>query len=117
MALRAFIFFILIIQSLAVLGVTPQQQEVFYHQFEKSDGLLSNTVYDINLNENGEIIFGTDRGLSIYNGLTFNNRTYVGASNALNDVYQIGEGAYIGTNFDWEYVFFKKDTTQVLAIN
>ncbi|MBO6495502.1 MAG: histidine kinase [Roseivirga sp.] len=117
MALRAFIFFILIIQSLAVLGVTPQQQEVFYHQFEKSDGLLSNTVYDINLNENGEIIFGTDRGLSIYNGLTFNNRTYIGASNALNDVHQIGQEAYIGTNFDWEYVFFRKDTTEVLALN
>lgn len=117
MALRALIFIIFLTQASVVLAVPPQQQEVFYHQFEKSDGLLSNIVYDINLNQNGEIIFGTDRGLSIYNGLRFNNRIYAGSSNALHDVYEIGEGAYVGTNFDWEYVIFKKDTTEVLTIN
>ena len=100
-----------------LLGKKPQQQEVFYHQFEKNDGLLSNTVYDINLNENGEILFGTDRGLSIYNGLTFNSQTYVGASNALSDVFETKSGEYVGTNFDWEYVFFRKNKTEVIEID
>lgn len=44
-------------------------------QFTLNDGLPSNTVYDIAQDEQGNILFATDYGLSKFDGLKFKNYT------------------------------------------
>ncbi|NOR29422.1 MAG: hypothetical protein GQ540_12940, partial [Lutibacter sp.] len=46
-----------------------------FTQFNNNNGLPSNTVYDINQDENGLIWIATDYGLSRFDGLTFKNFT------------------------------------------
>ena len=38
-----------------------------------NDGLINNNVYTISENSKNEMVFGTSKGLSIYNGVTFKN--------------------------------------------
>ena len=46
------------------------------------DGLAGNAVMDINEDNEGNILFGTNRGLSVYNGEFFKNYNYTdGAGN------------------------------------
>ncbi|WP_456378790.1 two-component regulator propeller domain-containing protein [Lutibacter sp.] len=46
-----------------------------FTQFNSNNGLPSNTVYDINQDENGLIWIATDYGLSRFDGLSFKNFT------------------------------------------
>lgn len=46
-----------------------------FTQFSSSNGLPSNTVYDINQDENGLLWIATDYGLSRFDGLSFKNFT------------------------------------------
>jgi len=48
-----------------------------FTQFNSNNGLPSNTVYDINQDENGLIWIATDYGISRFDGLTFKNFTIV----------------------------------------
>lgn len=38
-----------------------------------NDGLINNNVYSITENDNQELLFGTAKGLSVYNGVSFRN--------------------------------------------
>lgn len=46
-----------------------------FTQFNSNNGLPSNTVYDINQDENGFVWIATDYGLSRFDGLSFKNYT------------------------------------------
>ncbi len=46
-----------------------------FTQFNSNNGLPSNTIYDINQDENGFIWLATDYGLSRFDGLSFKNYT------------------------------------------
>lgn len=46
-----------------------------FTQFNNNNGLPSNTIYDINQDENGLIWIATDYGVSRFDGLTFKNFT------------------------------------------
>lgn len=63
-----FIFFLLITFSI-------QAQDPLYFQYTTNDGLPSNEVYDVEVDQNGLVWFTTDRGVSTYNGYTFKNYT------------------------------------------
>lgn len=52
---------------------TLAQETFFYKNYTTDDGLPTNTVYKIKEDTNGNIILGTDNGLSIFNGTTFQN--------------------------------------------
>ncbi|MFK5958186.1 MAG: two-component regulator propeller domain-containing protein [Lutibacter sp.] len=67
-------FFHLIIICL-IFQTTLQAQIPGFTQFNSNNGLPSNTVYDINQDENGFIWIATDYGLSRYDGLSFKNYT------------------------------------------
>ena len=55
--------------------VTLLAQIPGFTQFNNNNGLPSNTVYDINQDENGLIWIATDYGLSRFDGLSFKNFT------------------------------------------
>ncbi|MCM2302868.1 MAG: hypothetical protein NDI80_09620, partial [Flavobacteriaceae bacterium] len=44
-------------------------------QFTINDGLTSNTIYDITQDEQGNMLFATDFGLSKFDGVSFKNYT------------------------------------------
>jgi ligand-binding sensor domain-containing protein len=48
-------------------------QEPVFVQYTTQQGLASNTVYCGALDQQGNLCFGTDKGLSIFNGLRFEN--------------------------------------------
>ena len=50
-----------------ILGQNP-----YYNAINKSDGLLTNTVYDIHEDKKGYMWFATEKGLCNFNGYTFN---------------------------------------------
>lgn len=50
------------------------QKNYKFFNYTTSEGLTSNTIYDIDELNSGELVLGTDNGLSIYNGQNF--KTY-----------------------------------------
>lgn len=42
-------------------------------RFSDNDGLINNVVYSITENHKNEIVFGTSKGISIYNGFSYKN--------------------------------------------
>ncbi|MDO5616074.1 MAG: histidine kinase [Cruoricaptor ignavus] len=51
------------------------QQQFYFRKFTTEDGLPNNTVFDIKEDHSGNMIIGTDNGLSVFNGNTFKNYT------------------------------------------
>ncbi|MEX1188723.1 MAG: two-component regulator propeller domain-containing protein [Bacteroidia bacterium] len=63
-------------------GVILLSQEPISINYTPKDGLLSVQVYDVHQDNNGLIWFGTDRGISSFNGKSFKN---YGKNEGLND--------------------------------
>lgn len=67
--------------------------------FSENEGLVNNVVYSIIETNKNEILFGTSKGLSIYNGLTFTNY-YQKQGLTNNCIYRFqkdGDKIWIGT--------------------
>lgn len=78
--MRRFLFFFLLVFN-SIFG-----QKYFYHHYTIDDGLPINQVYDISESPTGIITFGTDNGLSFFDGIQFHNLT---TKNGLNNPYVI----------------------------
>ena len=57
------------------LGVVKWSNGTFEH-IDYKDGLVGNSVRAINQDKDGNMLFGTERGLSIYDGKNFKNLSY-----------------------------------------
>ncbi len=66
-----------------------------FHRFDVSDGLAANTVYSISQDSAGDLWFGTEGGLSRYDGQTFT--TYTAADGL---VYDWGLASLLAHNGD-----------------
>jgi ligand-binding sensor domain-containing protein/serine phosphatase RsbU (regulator of sigma subunit) len=64
-----------------------------------NDGLIDNVVFSITENHKKELVFGTSKGISVYNGINFKNYdTKNGFSNSwIFSVLQDGDKTWIGT--------------------
>jgi ligand-binding sensor domain-containing protein/serine phosphatase RsbU (regulator of sigma subunit) len=64
-----------------------------------NDGLINNAVYSIIENNKNELVFGTSKGLSVYNGFTFENYNEKhGLTNSwIFKLLQDGDKTWIGT--------------------
>ena len=56
-------------------GLYILESDLSFNHYDKSNGLSSNTVFDIDIDKNGLVYMATPSGLSIYNGIVFNNYT------------------------------------------
>jgi len=82
---------ILILAPLFIIAkVAIFAQEPSYIQHSTNDGLPSNTVYYSLQDSDGYIWFGTDKGVSKFNGYTFENYNYKNGlgDNEIFDIYQ-----------------------------
>lgn len=50
-------------------------QHPFFHHFTKADGLISDNIYDVILDQNEDFWFCTDKGISQFDGINFRNYT------------------------------------------
>jgi len=66
-------------------------QKYFYNHYTIDDGLPINQVYDISESPTGIITFGTDNGISFFDGIQFHNLT---TKNGLNKPYVISAKYY-----------------------
>jgi ligand-binding sensor domain-containing protein len=55
---------------LIYIKISAQSQYKYTH-FSTDDGLPTNTIYAITEDKNGNLVLGTDNGLSIFNGNDF----------------------------------------------
>lgn len=60
-----------------------------FHIFTTQDGLADNKVNCIFKDTDGFMWFGTDFGLSLYNGSSFNNFTIAGSNNHIYSIHQL----------------------------
>ena len=86
-------------------------QEPSYYQYETSNGLPSNEVYDIKQDKLGFLWFGTEAGLVRYDGsefkLFFCEKS---RSNALSYLCEDKFGRIWCSNFSGQILYFEKDT-------
>lgn len=83
---KRFVFFLV----LSITAISTFCQEPSYIQHSTNDGLPSNTVYYSLQDDQGYIWFGTDKGVSKFNGYTFENYNYKDGlgDNEIFDIYQ-----------------------------
>lgn len=76
--------------ALSITAISTFCQEPSYIQHSTNDGLPSNTVYYSLQDDQGYIWFGTDKGVSKFNGYTFENYNYKDGlgDNEIFDIYQ-----------------------------
>lgn len=67
-------FSIIILLILLNLDTAYSQKRYLFHNYTTKDGLINNTIFAINQDKQGYIWFGTDAGVSRFNGYNFNNR-------------------------------------------
>ena len=60
-----------------------------FHIFTTQAGLADNKVNCIFKDTDGFMWFGTDFGLSLYNGSSFNNFTIAGSNNHIRSIHQL----------------------------
>lgn len=65
--------FFIILGICILLNAASWAKEFPMRHFTIEDGLPSNTIYDIYEDENGILWIGTDKGISRFNGITFEN--------------------------------------------
>lgn len=92
-------------------------QEIPMLHYTVSDGLPSNTVYQIYRDHKGILWFGTDKGVARYNGARFDVfTTYDGLPD--NEIFLFSEDKYdrlwMGT-FNGELCYYKNDTFHTAA--
>ncbi len=86
-------------------------QEPSYYQYETSNGLPSNEVYDIKQDKLGFLWFGTEAGLVRYDGNEF--KLFLcekSRSNALSYLCEDQFGRMWCSNFSGQILYFEKDT-------
>lgn len=104
--MRRFLFFFLLVFN-SIFG-----QKYFYHHYTIDDGLPINQVYDISESPTGIITFGTDNGLSFFDGIKFHNLT---TKNGLNKPYVISaqynqKGDLLIGNYNGFFQIYNKGT-------
>ncbi len=89
-------------------------QEPSYYQYETSNGLPSNEIYDIKQDKIGFLWFGTEAGLVRYDGnefkLFFCEKS---RSNALSYLCEDKFGRMWCSNFSGQILYFEKDTLRL----
>lgn len=65
--MKAFVSFLIFFS----LTITNAQIHYKFNHFTTDEGLPSNTIYCVNEDKNGNIVLGTDNGLTFYNGNEF----------------------------------------------
>ena len=67
--MKAFLYFLICFS----FAISKAQIQYKFNLFTTDDGLPSNTIYGITQDNSGNIVLGTDNGLSIFNGNEFKN--------------------------------------------
>lgn len=99
-----------IICFLIASAFTLTSQNPFYKNINKSNGLISNTVYDIIQSKEGFIFAATDKGLVRYDGVNFlNYKTPTKNSKAVSNLIEIENGDIYCQNFIGEIFHTKVD--------
>lgn len=84
-------------------------QNPYFKIFNKSSGLISNTVYDLSQNQDGFLFFATDKGLVRFDGINFYNyKTPTKNSKAVSNLIVVEGGQVFCQNFIGE-IFKTKD--------
>lgn len=101
---------------LASLGLHAQNFSAVH--YSEKDGLPSNTVYDITQDKDGFIWFGTENGLSRFDGRRFRNLTTKNGlpDNAVLRLFAKKEGGVFFIPFTHPPCFYINDTIQKLNI-
>ncbi len=84
MIFRTVIFFLILLKTLTIVGQQPAS-----FNFTTEDGLPTNTIYCVHQDSKGYLWFGTENGVSRFNGKTFTNFQIPDVK--LSDVYSIFE--------------------------
>ena len=106
---RLSILFISVLLAISSVGQTP-----FYINYGVEDGLPSEEVYDIAIDESGLIWCTTDRGVCTYDGYEFTTYTTKdGLSNNTNfEIIEGKNGKLWFTGFNSELSYFQEDSFQ-----
>ena len=90
------LFFLIAIQLMCVHTFVVNAQRIFSTSYTMDDGLAANRVYSILQDSCGFMWFGTDDGLSRFDGITFKNyylSEYVNATTSNRIEVQQGRNA------------------------
>ncbi len=110
-----YIIFIILyfLQNFIVWGQNP-----YYNKIDKSNGLPSNTIYDITQDQKGFMWFVTNEGVCKYDGLTFTPlSTKKVTSKAGSSLVVAPDNTIYYCNFDGYIYYNKKETLEPLPQN
>jgi len=79
-------------------------------QWDISNNLKSNTIYDIYQDKKGKIYIGHEKGMSIYNGVKVANPKGIAAANSISNFVELSPNLMICRSFQGNYYGLKKDT-------
>ncbi len=100
------------------IGIACYAQDVHYKLISTSEGLQSNTVYNITQDAEGRIVIGHEEGISIYNGIGIRHLKHPEISKPTDNFTPLLEGGFVARNFQGNIIHVLNDTvTEILIKN
>lgn len=98
------------------IGIACYAQDVHYKLISTSEGLQSNTVYNITQDDEGRIVIGHEEGISIYNGIGIRHLKHPEISKPTDNFTPLLEGGFVARNFQGNIIHVLKDTVIEILI-
>lgn len=111
--MKGLLFLILLFFPLFSFGTL----EPYFHKIGKQNGLPTATIYSIEEDAYGRILFGTEKGLFSYNGIQFKSIScYANHSKSIANLRKASPTVFIGQNFNGQLFILNNDELSELVL-
>lgn len=108
--------FLVIFGAFIVLNIFPRSVQITSSVLTEIDGLFNNSVYNIHRDKDGFIWFGTDLGISKYDGYHFTNYRVGDVPFAVRRIIEVDDKLFCLFGIDGTIVCFDSKAEKVLPI-